>query len=147
LSKERGGYWFVLTYICLASRWREAAPLKVITAKAVAKAMMEVMCRTNIPLTILTDQGSQFVGRLTRELCQLLLVEQLKTSAYHPQSNGCLECMHSTLETILAKCRAVGPDLVDQLPIALAALRQCPSKSTGYSPAEILWKKKRLGVL
>jgi len=38
--------------------------LKVFTAKAVAKEMVEIMCRTSIPLRILSDQGSQFDGKL-----------------------------------------------------------------------------------
>jgi len=60
------GYYSLiyLSYICLASKWPERVQLKATTAEAVAKAMMELICTTGIPLTILTDQGFQFLGRL-----------------------------------------------------------------------------------
>ena len=101
--------------------------------------MVELMCRTGIPLRFLTDQGPQFVGKLIRELCSLLQVDQVRTTSYHSESNGCIERMHFTLENILGKYRSVGIDRVDQLPLALAALRQCPCRSTGFSPAEIVY--------
>jgi len=57
LPKAKGGYIYLLTYICLASRWPDTVPLKVVTATAVAKANVEIMCRISIPLRILADQG------------------------------------------------------------------------------------------
>ena len=147
LPKGRGGCRFILTYICLASRWLDALALTSVKAKAVARGMVELMCRTGIPLRLLTDQGPQFVGKLTRELCSLLQVDQVRTTAYHPESNGCIERMYFTLENILSKCRSVGIDWVDQLPLALAALRQCPCRSTGFSPAEIVYGRAMKGPL
>jgi len=44
LPKAKGEYKYLLTYICQASRWPDAVPLKMVTAKAVAKAMVEIMC-------------------------------------------------------------------------------------------------------
>ena len=35
--KAKGGYRHVLTSICMGSKWPEAIPLKLITAKAVAE--------------------------------------------------------------------------------------------------------------
>ena len=58
----------------------------------------------------LTDQDSQFVGKLMRELCLLLGIGRLRTTAYHHQTNGMVERMHSTLEGMLTKAHQQGMD-------------------------------------
>ena len=87
-ERAKGGYKHLLTSICLASRWPDAVPLRDVEAKTVERGMFEIMSRTGIPNTILTDQGSKFWGKVVRDLCRLMGVEQLKTSPYHPQCNG-----------------------------------------------------------
>jgi len=58
---------------------------------------------------LLTDQEAQFVGKLVQELCSLLVVDQVRTSLYnHPETNTCVGRMHSTLESVLAKCISLG---------------------------------------
>ena len=100
LPKAKGGYRYGLTCICMATKWPEAIALK---SKAVAEGMIS---RTALPYVLLTDQGSQFVGKLMAELCSLLGIQQLRTTAYHPQTNGMVERMHSTLEGILTKAHS-----------------------------------------
>jgi len=148
LPKAIGGYRYLLTYICLALRWSDDVSLKEVKAKAVATAMVVIMCRTSLPVRILFDQGSQYDGKLAIELCALLQVEKVRTAPYHPQTNGFVECMHAFLEQVLAKCKFMGLDLVEQqLLDSLAALRQCPCRSTGYSPAEVVLGQNMMGLL
>ncbi len=91
LPKARGGVKFILTYICLASRWPDAVPLRNVAAETVASGMSNIIFRTGIPLRILTDRGSVFMGKVVDKLCSILGVDQLHTSPYRPQSNGILE--------------------------------------------------------
>ena len=123
MPKGKGGCRFLLTAICMASKWPEAIPLRSITAKAVAQGMMEIFARTGIPLQLLTDQGSQFVGSLVTKLCRNLNIDKIKTTPYHPECNGVVERMHGTLGAMLTKASSVGMDWVGQLPFALFALR------------------------
>ena len=108
--KAKGGCRHVLTSICMGSKWPEAIPLKSITAKAVAEGMVGVFSRTGLPLQILTDEGAQFTGALMKELCKLLGVERIRTTAYHPQTNGVVERMHSSLTGMLNKAHNLGMD-------------------------------------
>ena len=80
--KAKGGFRFLLTGICMATRWPEAIPLKTVTARAVANGMVEMFARTGLPLQLLTDQGSQFVGSLVKRLCKDLSIEKLQTAPY-----------------------------------------------------------------
>ena len=46
----------------------------------------------------------------------------VKTTVYHTQSNGVLERLHATLESILTKAHKKGLDWVKELPFALFTL-------------------------
>ena len=80
LPKGKGGCRFVLTAICMSSKWPEAIPLRSITARAVASGMIEIFSRTGIPLQLLTDQGSQFLGH--KDPPEVGLVKKLTGSLY-----------------------------------------------------------------
>ena len=98
--------------------------LKSMMAKSIAEAMVEIFSRTGLPYQILTDQCTQFMGCLAKHLYEMLGIEHLRMSPHHPQSNGALEGLHSTLEGMLVKARTSGLDWVTQLPFVLFALRQ-----------------------
>ena len=136
--KGKGGYRFLLTAICMATKWPEALPLKSITAKSVALGMIEIFARTGIPLELITDQGSQFIGSVVSKLCANLKIEKIKTTPYHPEANGCIERMHGTLGPMLTKAAKAGQDWVGQIPFALFALRAAPNRDTLFSPYELV---------
>ena len=135
----KGGYRFLLTVICMASKWPEAQPLRSISAKAVAQGMMEIFSRTGIPLQLLTDQGAQFVGSLVSKLCKDLNIDKIKTTPYHPECNGVIKRMHGTLGAMLTKAAAQGLDWVAQISFALFALRSAPNRDTQFSPFQLVY--------
>ena len=137
--KAKNGYRFVLTAVCMGSKWPEAIPLKAQTARAVASGMLDIFSRTGIPLQLLTDQGSQFLGSLVKHLCQDLRIDQIKTAPYHPECNGVVERMHGTLVPMLTKASQLGLDWVEQLPFALFALRSAPNRDTRFSPYQLVY--------
>ncbi len=139
LPKGKGGCRFLLTYICMATRWPEAIPLRSVTARSVAEGLWSIFSRTAIPEVLLSDQGSQFCGRVVRQLCQLLGIEKLRTSPYHPQSNGMIERMHGTLKSVLGKCIESKVDWVGQVPLALYVLRQMPHSDSEFSPFDVVF--------
>ncbi len=139
LPKGKGGCRFLLTYVCLATRWPEAVPLRSITAKAVAEGLWAIFSRTSIPERMLSDQGSQFCGRVVRELCSLVGIEKMRTSPYHPETNGAVERMHGTFKGILGKCVSEGVDWVGQVNFVLYVLRQMPHADSGFSPFDLVF--------
>ena len=142
MPKGKGGSRFLLTAICMASRWPEALPLKSITAKLVALGMVEIFSRTGIPLQLLTDQGAQFVESLVTQLCRDLHIEKIKTTPYHPECNGVVERMHGTLGAMLTKAAAEGQDWVGQIPFALFALRSAPNRDSLFSPFQLVYGRQ-----
>ena len=132
------GYKYLLTYIFLASKYPEAIPLKQAMAKECAEALLDIFARNGVPLTLLSDQGAQFMGVLLKQLCLRLGVKHIRTTPYHPQSNGSVECMHGTLVPMLHKLASKDLPWADQVKFALYAIRTTPNKSTGYAPFEVI---------
>ncbi len=139
LPKGKGGCRYILTYVCLATRWPEAVPLRTITAKAVMDGLWSIFSRTSVPERILTDQGSQFCGRVMTQLCEHLGIDKVRTSPYHPETNSAVERMHGTMKSILGKCIDEGIDWVGQLCFVLFVLRQMPHADSGYSPFDMVY--------
>ena len=50
---------------------------------------------------LLTDRGTQFVSALVTQFCNRLHIDKLKTSPYHPQTNGSIERMDGTLSSMI----------------------------------------------
>ncbi len=72
-----------------ATRYPEAVALRNISAKSVAEALFSMnLARVGIPKEILTDQGTAFMSRTIRELYELLGIKSIRTSVYHPQTDG-----------------------------------------------------------
>ena len=93
----------MLTYICIASLYPDVIPLKSVAAEDVAEGMLDNFSRTGLPRELLTDRGTQFVSALVTQLCNRLHIDKLKTSPYHPLTNGCIERMHGTLSSMIRK--------------------------------------------
>ena len=47
---------------------------------------------------VLSDQGTEFCNAILNEMCIYLNIKKLRTSPYHPQTNGAVERVHQTLE-------------------------------------------------
>ena len=64
LPKTRNGNQYLLTLMCTATRFPEAIPLRVITAKAVVKAMTKFFSTFGFAKVVQTDQGTNFLSRV-----------------------------------------------------------------------------------
>jgi len=122
---------YVVTFIDRATRWIEAIPVMDIDAQSVAFAFVnQWVSRFGVPLYLITDRGRQFESELFQKLSNVVGFHRLRTTAYHPQSNGIIERAHRTLKTAL---KARGGDWIQELPLVLLGLRAIPNED-GLSP-------------
>jgi len=91
LPKSSRGHRYILVVMDYATRYPKAVPLRTASAKAVAKELFLLCSRVGIVKEVLTDQGSCFMSRVMKEMCKLLKVSQIRTSVYHPQTDGLVE--------------------------------------------------------
>ncbi|XP_034936590.1 uncharacterized protein [Chelonus insularis] len=135
---EVRGYQYCLTIIDRFSRFPMAIPLKDVTAQTVADAFFNNwVCLFGTPLTITPDQGSQFESALFNALLNTVSAKRIRTTPYHPASNGLVERWHRTLKIALM-CHPNIP-WVDVLPSVLLGLRTVYKEDLKASPAELLF--------
>lgn len=131
-------FHYCLTVIDRFTRWPEAIPLPDKTTITVAKALIDRwISRYGTPLTITSDQGMQFESALFTELAKLLGASRIRTTPYHPISNGMVERVHRTLKAALM-CSPESP-WPDLLPLVLLGLRTSFKEDLQASPAELLY--------
>ena len=147
IPKSVSGYRYILTMMDMFSKYLEAIPLKRVDNEAVLEGMLEIFSRHGIPGTILTDQGSVFMSRLTKAVCQSLGIEQIRTSPYHPQSDGALERWHACLKGMLKRSEADLKYWDRHLRYLLFAYRDTPHCVTGFSPFSLLFGREVKGPL
>ena len=66
-----------------------------------AEHLIQLFSKVGIPRDILTEQGTNFMSQLLKELYNLLHVSQIWTSPCHPQTDGLVERFNKTLKLIL----------------------------------------------
>ena len=77
------------------------------------------------------------------ELQQHLGTEHRVSLAYHPQTNGLVEKVNSTVRSCLIKlCNMEQSNWDEYLDSVLFAIRTSRHKSTGYTPFEIVCKRQ-----
>ena len=103
LRRTRKGNQYILVICDYATRYPEAIPLRSIDAGTVAEHLIQLFARVGIPKEILSDQGTNFMSQLLKELYNLLQIHQIRTSPYHPQTDGLVERFNRTLEVTFEK--------------------------------------------
>ena len=105
-------------------------------ALTVAKLLVDrVFCVHGCPIQILTDKGPNFESQLFQELCRLLAIDKVRTTAYKPSTNGAIERFHATMHSLLARWVSSNHrDWEDKLPVVAFAYRTSIHESTGFTP-------------
>ena len=139
LPTSSQGNKYIITALCLASKYPEAVPVPDITSKSVVEALLQIFSRMGFPKEIQTDQGKSFMSVLTTEFLERFGIKIVRSSIYHPQSNP-VERFHRSIKRILkVLCLEAVPDWETKIPFALFALRTVTHESTGFSPAELVY--------
>ncbi|XP_075732953.1 uncharacterized protein LOC142775441 [Rhipicephalus microplus] len=99
---QQRGQSYLLTCINRFTRWPEAVPIPDMTADTVAHAFIfHWVARFGVTATVTTDRGTQFESALFASVTRLLGTHRIRTTAYHPISNGIGERFHRQMKTSL----------------------------------------------
>lgn len=148
LPRTKRGNRYILVICDYATRYPEAIPLPTTEAARVAKELVGLFAHFGIPQEILTDQGANFMSGLLEEVYLALHIRRIRTSPYHPQTDGLVERFNGTLKAMLKKfSNGRQSDWDEYLPYLLFAYREVPQESTGFSPFELLYGRKVRGPL
>ena len=119
------------------------------TAKVTAKTLWDkfISCY-GFPDSFLSDQGRNFESHVITELCQLANVKKIRTTPYHPMTNGQCERFNRTLISMIGTLKPQEKsnwrEYVKPLVFAYNATR---NEATGFSPYYLMFgRNPRLPV-
>ncbi len=148
LPRSKRGNRFILTICDYATRYPEAIPLSSTKAPRIARELMLLFTRVGVPEEVLTDQGPNFMSALLEEVYRVLQIRRIRTTPYHPQTDGLVERFNGTLKSMLKKItNQNATDWDEYLPYLLFAYREAPQESTRFSPFEMLYGHRVHGPL
>jgi hypothetical protein len=141
LNMTENGYKYILTCVDFLTRYPECIPIPDIKADTVARAFVEnIIVRHGAPRELLTDCGTQFVGKIFKNICNILEIKKLQTTPYHPAGNGIVERMHKTLKTMISHFTSEHQyNWDDTLPFALLAYRNQIHEATKETPFYLMY--------
>ena len=94
-------------------------------------------------MEILTDHGANFILKTMREFFHITGIHQIKTSPYHPQTDGMVERFNSALKRLLSKLTQTHNTEWDEcLPFVLWAYCGTIHSTTGFSPYHLLFGRE-----
>ena len=95
------------------------------------------------PAYLLSDKGKSFTAMVVEDFCKLYGVKNLRTSSYHAQTNGQVECMNQTLIHLIGKLDEDKKACWSRhlLELLMAYNSMC-SVVTGYRPHFLLFGRR-----
>ena len=132
----------VLVVVDHFTRYVQAFVTKNHTARTTARVLYNNYFSVfGFPQHLMSDQGTEFCGKVIAAMCSLLGVEKIRTTLYHPQTNRSAERIHQTLQRMIGKLdpekRRKWPAHIGSIIIAYNSTR---SLVTGYSPYYLMFR-------
>ncbi|GFY22569.1 retrovirus-related Pol polyprotein from transposon 412 [Trichonephila clavipes] len=132
---------YLITSICVASKYPEAIPVESITSPNVIDALLSIFSRIGFPREIQSALGTSFTSELTTTFFNKFGIKVTRSSVSHPQSNAVERVQRTIKRVIKALCVESGEEWEGVLPLALFFLRTVAHESTGFSPTELVMGK------
>jgi transposase InsO family protein len=96
-----------------------------------------------VPREVATDRGTEFMGDIFKQVCKILNVNKINSTAYHRQSIGSLENSHKSLGAYLRIQMDNKPESWSTwLPYWCFAYNTSVHTSTQFTPFELVYGKK-----
>lgn len=144
LPITHSGNKFILSIQDRLTRFITLVPMKNASSEEIIENLLDQYIYIfGTPKNILTDQGSNFISELVQQFEYLFKIEHIKTTAWHPQSNGNIERMHSTIKNLIKTAIEDNKTEWDMnLKLITLAYNTTISESTGYTPFELTFGRE-----
>lgn len=144
LPETEKGHKYILTTQDQLTKFCTAYPLIDTNSTTIADKIVNKYIYTfGSPRELLSDQGSNISGELMKEIARIFKIKQVKTSVYHPQSNGALERSHHVLAEYLKPYINQNQNNWDSfLDAAMFSYNTSYHEGTKISPYELIFGRK-----
>lgn len=129
-----------VTFIDVFTKYGQAYHLRDGTAISILQALLRFCTHHGLPLTIVTDNGTEFTNQLFSEFIRLHKIIHHKTLPHCPNDNGNIERFHSTLlEHIrILKLQHKDEPVINLMPYAIIAYNSSIHSFTKCRPFDLL---------
>jgi hypothetical protein len=93
---------YLLTVTDYWTRWSEAYPIPNKESKVANAFMTHWIMQQGTPMSILTDQGKEFVSKIFHKYCLLMDTWKMRTTPFHPRCNGLTVRRNLTVEKMFS---------------------------------------------
>ena len=98
------GNQYVIVFQDFLTKWPLVYPAPDQKSIRIAKLLAEeVLPMFGVPEALLSDRDTNLLSHLMKDVCELLGITKLNTTAYHPACNGIVERLNRTLKATLRK--------------------------------------------
>ena len=123
------------------SKWLEVVPMSTIMTEKTLDVVRSMFARYGLPEQLVSDNGPQFISSEFERFMKENGIKHIRTSPYHPASNGEAERFIQTFKNYLKASKNDSGSLSTKLSRFLITYRNTPSSTTGVSPAELFMKR------
>ncbi len=114
------------------------------TATYVFRCLLNFIFHYDIPKIILSDNGTEFTGELMELFTNILGIQQIQCTPYHPEGNGAIEGAHGKMQEYLqlfttAEKRGEWDECLGR---ATSAYNKTKHSATGFPPHELVFGEK-----
>jgi transposase InsO family protein len=139
LQKAPGGFSHLQVAIDKFSKWIEVRPLTNIKSEQAVAFFTNIIHRFGVPNSIITDNGTQFTGKMFLDFCEDHHIRVDWAAVAHPMMNGQVErpngmILQGLKPRIYNDLNKFGKRWMKELPSVVWSLRTTPSQATGFSP-------------
>lgn len=129
------------------TKWTEIFITKTTTSSWVINKMKQLFITFGLPVTIVSDNGSQFTSHEFEDFLKNSGISHVTTAPYHPASNGLAERGVQSVKQSLRKMSEQGGSMETKLQEFLVQYRRTPHSTTGVSPFEAMFGRPMRNTL
>ena len=98
------GNKYLIVFQDLFTKWPMAFPTPDQKTERIARLLVEeIVPQFGLPEAMLSDRGTNLLSFLMQDVCKILGIEKLNTTAHHPQCDGMIERLNRTFKSMLHK--------------------------------------------
>jgi transposase InsO family protein len=136
-----GGNRYIIALADLLSKFVITRAVRDCTASIAARFLQEdVICKYGTPKSLLIDNGTHFTSSMMENLLKRLGIVHLYSTPYHPQTNGQIERLNSTMDAkIVSLSNQSRSEWDDQLPFVTFNYNTTIHSTTKLIPFELMY--------
>ena len=144
LKKTKTGNQYILSIHDELTKYFVLVPLKTQQTESIWNALLDhYIYIFSAPKKILTDRGQSFISELMQRYEEAFKIKHIKTTSFHPQSNGSLERTHAVISDMLKSIQKNTDQEWDKLLNFLClAYNTMVHDATGFTPFELTYGRK-----